>query len=155
MKPFFFVREKRGGTGRMGLVQGDWQHLHGISNDMARMVTTMQAVEQACAALQVLPSFMPGFFLDLEQEGFFVTMPSKQLQISFETRCCPHSVPTETSRKTIADRKTCDYGLIQCDDANLCLIPAVHRCLPAELQLRQHCLHSERRLNQSKHASTF
>lgn len=34
-------------------MQGDWQHLHGISNDMARMVTTMQAVEQACAALQV------------------------------------------------------------------------------------------------------
>ncbi len=83
----------------MDLVQGDWQHLHGISNDMARMVTTMQAVEQACAALQVLPSFMPGFFLDLDQEGFFVTMPSNQLQISFETRFCPLVCPQRQVEK--------------------------------------------------------
>jgi hypothetical protein len=38
----------------MGLEQGGWQQQqHSMNNDMERMAGAMQAVEQACAALQV------------------------------------------------------------------------------------------------------
>lgn len=36
----------------MGLEQGGWQH-HSLIADLERLVGAMQAVEQACAALQV------------------------------------------------------------------------------------------------------
>lgn len=36
----------------MGLEQGGWQQ-HNMNNDMERLAGAMQAVEQACAALQV------------------------------------------------------------------------------------------------------
>jgi len=37
----------------MGLEQGGWQQ-HSLNSDLERLASAMQAVEQACAALQVL-----------------------------------------------------------------------------------------------------
>lgn len=37
----------------MGIDQGGFQQQHSMNNDMERLAGAMQAVEQACAALQV------------------------------------------------------------------------------------------------------
>lgn len=38
----------------MGLEQSAWQQQYTVNNNMERLVATMQAVEHACAALQVI-----------------------------------------------------------------------------------------------------